>query len=673
MWKSPFRALCTVACVGTLVSLVLAGSSGVTAARASGIGAWNFGNACPNILVIGARGSGQERDAKGNFTPSSPTLGVGPEIFDFYQQLANQLPDLSVGVLANGYPAIPLDQWNDPKLDIFDSVDDGMVGTRILVAAVVKQCGAQTRIVLTGYSQGAWATKKGAGFVLPDDQSHVAAMALFADPSFDPNGGGIFLGGFDATKGGLAGRLPVPSYLKANTLSVCLRHDLVCQSDTAGDLLENLLAFGITIHTQGYLDFILQRVAAGVIAARLRGNAIDLVFAIDTTGSMIPYIAGVKAAAASLTGSLLGSSGTNARVAVVDYKDLYSGCPSDGYAARTDIGFSTNQAAVQAAINSLTATGGCDRPESVYSGLIQALRLPWRHGVKKVIVLMGDAPPHDPEPTTGYTLASVLAAAKVVDPAVIDAINIGGGGDPYFDSLASGSGGENEIVGNPADAVSAILDTINQITQAPIANAGGPYTGAVGVPLTFDASASFSPTGSLTTYEWDFDGDGVYDATTNVPRVSHTYPAPFTGEIAVRVTDDESPPQSSIATAPVTVVVDTTPPVLACNVQPAVLWPPNHQLVQVLAGVLVTDTEAGPGDFKLTSVKSSEPDQGLGDGDTPGDIQGFEVGTDSVSGQLRAERAGTGPGRVYTLTYQGSDLAGNTANCEVKVTVPHGK
>jgi hypothetical protein len=54
----------------------------------------------------------------------------------------------------------------------------------------------------------------------------------------------------------------------------------------------------------------------------------------------------------------------------------------------------------------------------------------------------------------------------------------------------------------------------------------------------------------------------------------------------------------------------------------------------------------------------------------PDDIQGWTTGTADTSGQLRAERYGGA--RVYTLTYQGKDVAGNTSsNCLATVTVPN--
>jgi hypothetical protein len=80
--------------------------------------------------------------------------------------------------------------------------------------------------------------------------------------------------------------------------------------------------------------------------------------------------------------------------------------------------------------------------------------------------------------------------------------------------------------------------------------------------------------------------------------------------------------------------------------------------------VNVTDSLSGPAGFNLVSVTSSEPDSGLGD------IQGF-VGSGSTSGQLRAQRLGSGSGRTYTFVYNGADRAGNATSCATTVVVPH--
>jgi hypothetical protein len=112
-------------------------------------------------------------------------------------------------------------------------------------------------------------------------------------------------------------------------------------------------------------------------------------------------------------------------------------------------------------------------------------------------------------------------------------------------------------------------------------------------------------------------------------------------------------------------------PTVTCTADPSVLWPPNHELVAVNVTATVDGTAVNG--FTLTSATSSEPDdaKGGGDGNTTGDIAGWDVGTGDTSGFLRAERDGSGPGRVYTLTYAGTDRAGNALTCTATVTVPH--
>ena len=87
----------------------------------------------------------------------------------------------------------------------------------------------------------------------------------------------------------------------------------------------------------------------------------------------------------------------------------------------------------------------------------------------------------------------------------------------------------------------------------------------------------------------------------------------------------------------------------------------------VEAHVTVRDETSGPAGFELVAVRSSEPDSATDDGD----VVGWTPGTDDTSGQLRAERTGSGPGRVYTLDFAGRDVAGNETSCRATVRVPH--
>ena len=109
---------------------------------------------------------------------------------------------------------------------------------------------------------------------------------------------------------------------------------------------------------------------------------------------------------------------------------------------------------------------------------------------------------------------------------------------------------------------------------------------------------------------------------------------------------------------------DTTSPTVTCSVSPAVLWPPNNKLVPVTTTLTVTDADSGPAGFTLLSVTSNE-------GEVGAESSGWATGTPDTNGFLQASRLGTGNGRVYTLTYEGSDNAGNTATCSTTVTVPH--
>jgi serine protease len=112
---------------------------------------------------------------------------------------------------------------------------------------------------------------------------------------------------------------------------------------------------------------------------------------------------------------------------------------------------------------------------------------------------------------------------------------------------------------------------------------------------------------------------------------------------------------------------DTIPPTITCSASPNVLWPPNHALQAVSVTISASD-DSGSVTVTLLSVTSSQTDSGLGTGDVPNDIQGWTTGTDDRSGFLRAERFESA--RVYTLTYQAADPAGNTATCQTTVTTP---
>jgi PKD repeat protein len=55
--------------------------------------------------------------------------------------------------------------------------------------------------------------------------------------------------------------------------------------------------------------------------------------------------------------------------------------------------------------------------------------------------------------------------------------------------------------------------------------------------IRFDASGSDDSDGIIVSYEWDFDGDGQVDTTSETPRVSHAFPTADTYEVSLTVVD----------------------------------------------------------------------------------------------------------------------------------------
>jgi hypothetical protein len=116
------------------------------------------------------------------------------------------------------------------------------------------------------------------------------------------------------------------------------------------------------------------------------------------------------------------------------------------------------------------------------------------------------------------------------------------------------------------------------------------------------------------------------------------------------------------------VVQDTTPPTISSvSATPNVLWPPNHKLVAVTVAVAAHDTCDPHPVCRLIAIASNEAPLQPGSGHTPVD---FEI-TGNLTANLRAERSGTGDGRVYTLTVQCTDQSNNSATGTTTVQVPH--
>ena len=83
--------------------------------------------------------------------------------------------------------------------------------------------------------------------------------------------------------------------------------------------------------------------------------------------------------------------------------------------------------------------------------------------------------------------------------------------------------------------------------QAPTADfVVRPERPIAGQPATFDAADSFALVGEIESYAWDFDNDGLTDATG--VSVQHVFPSPGPFEVALTVTDDSGNPDTVLRT-----------------------------------------------------------------------------------------------------------------------------
>ncbi len=112
---------------------------------------------------------------------------------------------------------------------------------------------------------------------------------------------------------------------------------------------------------------------------------------------------------------------------------------------------------------------------------------------------------------------------------------------------------------------------------------------------------------------------------------------------------------------PVLVGLDLLAPTLNVSASPSLLWPPNHRMVPVRITATAEDDQPGTAPtVKLLSVTSSALDSADSD---------IRV-VDDRTVLLRAERENGQEARVYTLTYEAEDAAGNRTLARTFVSVP---
>ncbi|MFQ5417906.1 MAG: VWA domain-containing protein [Myxococcota bacterium] len=166
---------------------------------------------------------------------------------------------------------------------------------------------------------------------------------------------------------------------------------------------------------------------------------IDVVFVLDTTGSMSGLIEGAKERIWSLTSSMAdGQPSPRIRVGLLGYRDRGDDYVTRSYDLTDDID------AVYQHLSAFRTGGGGDGPESVNQALHEAVaRMSWDPGqeVYKVLFLVGDAPPHmDYQDDVPYEKTAEIARSRGIAINTIQCGSMAGTAVVWRDIARRGSG-----------------------------------------------------------------------------------------------------------------------------------------------------------------------------------------------------------------------------------------
>jgi hypothetical protein len=213
-------------------------------------------NTCPAVFFIGVRGSGEysrEREPYSTQTADQERL-LGSKIGWAYKAVQDALAPQTVQPVAVEYPALPFlgsnvgkdiqVVWSLANTEYVDNLWEGAWVTEGVLGDAEANC-PTSKIILAGYSSGAFAVHEGLNNLTSAEAKRVAAVILLADPSklrpgeepkvttegtAKTSADGIYTKTFGNGLGDLTGINPtkIPQSVEAKTISWCNDHDPVC-------------------------------------------------------------------------------------------------------------------------------------------------------------------------------------------------------------------------------------------------------------------------------------------------------------------------------------------------------------------------------------------------------------------------------------------------------------
>lgn len=514
--------------------------------------------------AIFARGSGQGLNAKEAQTFRRQLQNrVGKDKLNFYE-----LGSESYG--GNQYPAVDVSNvWNGNAIGAKlsggmgntygKSVKEGVAELRAYLDARHRKCPNEF-FILGGVSQGAQVVGQALPNISSGVKNKIVFNMLFGDPKlYLPEGEGIFppacrnenlsayrreIANCHVDNGALGARKPfLPSEDNSKTGLWCLANDYVCGSSK---FVWDVEGHGKYANSNGPIDDGVREAAnrlknaaklasqndPGINDKPLNNNmgttGTDVVFVLDTTGSMSLYIDQMKTFIRNYSSKI---KEMNGRVGLVVYRD-----DGDEYTAKKLSDLQPDTTDMLDKLEDISIEGGDDEPEAaLHASMVAMNEMKWQKGATKAIILLTDAGYHEPDKVDGSTLAAVAKRSLEIDPVNIYPV-VEKHLEGSYEDMASQTTGQVIVSGGENDTIAALSKALTKIKNRPNAKLKiGEYYAEVGQKITFDAGDSYVVDGSITKYEWDFDGDGKIDQTTTSPVTNHVYNEKFDGVMQVRM------------------------------------------------------------------------------------------------------------------------------------------
>jgi len=604
---------------------------------------------CLSVETIYARGSGDQKNGDwwGRFQDSLNERLKPAGITSHFYELGTEAygnaiyPAVNVGNVFNGN-ATGAAISAGKSFDYGNSVAAGKVELKKYLTLRLERC-PTARVVIGGYSQGAQVVREAVSELPEDITKNIDFLALFGDPKLHlPEGEGVVppacrgkefsswrrvVENCETDSGSLGAQKPfLPTALVNKTGLWCYAHDFVCGStrnpfDTGGHMRYGSDGQAIDLATQEAANKLTARFAneqaAKIDLAYRLGygfNGEDVAFVIDLSKSMEDRLPAIKQLVTTTAAKLKEKNGRFANVIYYWPDDEPDGAVHLPYAGSIEFERDYDEALMY--FNLITAMPYTKQAPTL-TALITALdSLKWRPGAMKSILLFTDESTIASPDYRGRPLSYAINRSVEIDPVNIFPVVPVGVKDAYEELAAKTQGSVTTYEGDVLGAGDRAYE--KTVNRPVVLFKNLEYAATPGEELTFDASDSYAVNAAITKFEWDFNGDNVFEQTTTEPRVSYTYDSNFEGLVQLKVTTSDG--DVSNGTAKVRIGARQSPVVppppaevevipMADRTKVTLSWSGDHDMVSMKWVVSVDGVAIATLDRNTSSIEITDLDR----------------------------------------------------------------